>query len=102
MTKARLVKQCRAAARLAALIAAAAKKPLLKSATIQVFWFSKTVRTQDADNLLGRLKSTFDGIADAGIVANDRGITHLPPVQTKDATNPRVELVITEHTGGNA
>ncbi len=66
-----------------------------KSATAQATFFHTQNRRRDRDNLLASLKAAFDGIADAGIVADDSGITHLP-VQCKiDKDSPRVEITIT-------
>jgi len=48
----------------------------------------------DADNALATLKSLFDGLQDAGIVANDRHLTHAPVLQYTDRKNPRVEIEI--------
>lgn len=53
-------------------------------------------RRRDSDNLLAWLKSSFDGLEDAGIIANDRGLIHLPVEQvTAKAANGRREVVIT-------
>jgi len=38
----------------------------------------------------------IDGIADAGVVANDHDLTQLPAVQRIDKEHPRVEITITE------
>jgi hypothetical protein len=35
----------------------------------------------DQDNLVAHLKATLDGLADAGIVANDRDFVIMPPTQ---------------------
>lgn len=70
--------------------------PMWKMAEVQATWY--LCRHNDSDNLLAWLKSSLDGIADAGIVDNDRGFVHLPPVQiTGRAANGerKVVLVIT-------
>lgn len=69
--------------------------PRWGSATVQAHWYFKANRLHDDDNLIAWLKSTCDGIADAGIVANDRGFTHLKPIVGVDAKDPRVVLTIT-------
>ena len=38
----------------------------------------------------------WDGIADAGVVADDVGLTHEPVQMLVDRKNPRVEITITE------
>jgi crossover junction endodeoxyribonuclease RusA len=66
-----------------------------KAATVQATFYRG--RRIDADNALASLKASFDGLADAGIIANDSGLTHLPVVQvTGKATGGRrgVELRI--------
>jgi crossover junction endodeoxyribonuclease RusA len=63
-----------------------------KRATAQATFYKATKRVSDSDNLLASLKSAYDGIADAGIVANDRDLTHKPVVQLVDRANPRVEI----------
>jgi len=52
--------------------------PRWTTATCQATFRFPTRRRRDRDNLLASLKSAFDGIADAGIVANDAGLIHLP------------------------
>ena len=53
-------------------------------------------RVMDGDNLVAWLKPVFDGLQDAGIVANDSGCTILPPLHARDWDRPRVELVVWE------
>ena len=67
-----------------------------KRASARVMFFWADVRRRDPDNAMARLKSTWDGVADAGIVANDSGIWPERPEFRYDRTNPRVEIVITE------
>lgn len=95
MAKARATKQARNDAglvTLATLNTAGLRKPTWTNATCQArFYFAKRA-ARDGDNLLAWLKAYFDGVADAGLVANDAGITHLPATTDIDKTNPRVEL----------
>lgn len=65
------------------------------AATVRVRWFTRTRRRPDADNALASLKAAFDGMADAGLFANDRGLTHKPIVFAVDKANPRVEITVT-------
>ena len=95
MQKANTIKKYRWLARLLAMEQLGTARPQWKTAQVQVTWFSKTARLIDRDNILGYLKSAFDGLTDAGLLADDRDITHLPPVREKDAALPRVEITIT-------
>jgi len=48
----------------------------------------------DDDNALSCLKPYFDGLADAGIVKNDRHMKRMTPEFRVDALRPRIELRI--------
>lgn len=76
-----------------------AERPMWTAATVEATFHKPGKRSQlsDADNLIASLKAAFDGLQDAGIIANDRGLTHLPPRQLiGDAASERkVVLVIT-------
>ena len=63
-------------------------------ASTHVVYYHTMNRRRDADNYLARLKSTFDGLADAGIIRNDSGFVHYPIVFKIDKENPRVEITI--------
>lgn len=76
----------------------ACRRPRHARATVQATFYHRTARRRDGDNLLASLKAAFDGIAEAGIVANDSGMTHLPVIQKIDARRPRVEIVIVPNT----
>lgn len=54
------------------------RRPCWEKATARVTFYFSTNRRRDKDNLLAWLKSTFDGIADGGLIADDSGLTHLP------------------------
>ena len=65
-----------------------------KLAEVQSTWY--LARRNDADNLIAWLKATNDGLADAGIVDNDRGFIFMPPKQvTGKAAKGRREVVLT-------
>jgi len=64
------------------------------TADVGATFYHPTRRLRDADNLLASLKAAFDGFADAGIVSNDRALTHLPVLQLLDRNDPRVEIRI--------
>ena len=61
-----------------------------------VVWYTQTKRRPDADNALAMLKPTFDGLTDAGVLANDRDLAHNPIRFEVDRSNPRVEVTISE------
>lgn len=70
--------------------------PQWKLAHVYVYFYAKDRRgVQDGDNILASLKSAFDGIADAGIVSNDRNFVYWPIDRNIDKANPRVEITIT-------
>jgi Holliday junction resolvase RusA-like endonuclease len=65
-----------------------------RAETRAVFYFA-TNRRRDEDNAAASLKAAWDGIAAAGIVANDAGLTHRRPELRVDPERPRVELTLT-------
>lgn len=72
------------------------KKPQWKMAVVSCEAFFDVNRKRDGDNFIAAMKSTFDGLADAGIVENDSGFIHMPPVFSLDRQKPRVEITITK------
>ena len=72
------------------------EQPRWTEATIRVTWFSKTARVIDRDNIISYLKAAFDGLTDAGLLADDRDVTHLPPRREKDAAFPRVLITVSQ------
>ena len=67
----------------------------LAECRIDIVAFHKVPARRDRDNLISACKSYFDGLADAGLVKNDSGIT-LGPVRFEvDKQNPRLEMEIT-------
>ena len=77
------------------LIAARRKAPGWKRAEVQITYSAKRRRWPDPDNLLASMKASIDGMTDAGLFADDRGLVHLPPVLALDRKSPRVEITIT-------
>ena len=79
--------------------------PHWKMAEVQSTWY--LARENDPDNLVAWMKGTLDGLADAGIVGNDRGFVLMPPKQVLDPKrNGKRGLVLTiteriEPTGGD-
>lgn len=94
--KAKLTRASRKVAHLAALEALNLRRPpgWLK-ARLEVKAFFKTLNFPDPGNFMASLKSSEDGIADAGIINNDKSLWPERPTFEKDASNPRVELTIT-------
>jgi len=74
--------------------------PRWQSATVRAAWYfapakrGAALRTRDADGLISWLKAAFDSLQDAGIIANDSGLTHLPHTVAIDAKHPRVVLTV--------
>ena len=66
------------------------------SASVLVRAYFKDKRKRDKDNIQASLKAAFDGLADAGLIDNDSGLTHLPMEVLVDKKNPRIELVVTK------
>lgn len=95
--KAKAVATYRMLAKGAALVALGrARQPRWSAAAAQAVFYVKDRRRRDRDNLAASLKAGWDGIADAGVVENDAGITHLPVRIEVDAARPRVEITITQ------
>lgn len=98
-TKHRAMQVYREAAYLAAMAAIRAARPPLaglpwQTATEQATFAFRQARRRDADNLLASLKAAFDGLADAGVVIDDCGLTHRPVRQSVTREAAHVEIVI--------
>ena len=98
MAKSRATKKCRVDAGLSTRASMNARPqnypwPL---AILEPHFFFTCRRTRDSDNLSACLKACRDGIADAGLVANDCNIRNAEPVVEIDRHNPRVELHLTK------
>lgn len=72
------------------------KPPMWKAVTVRCQFTFRDKRSRDRDNLLASAKNYFDGIADAGIVANDSGMTHLP-IEIMPPNRETAGVVITIH-----
>lgn len=64
---------------------------------VQATFYWAHARRRDPDNAMGSLKAAYDGIVDAGLVADDdyKHMKRMPPVFRGDHDYPRVELTIT-------
>lgn len=94
--RAKLTRAARKAAYGAALVALASRRPpgWIK-AKLEVRAYFATLAFPDPTNFPMSLKAVIDGIADSGIIADDKGLWPERPIFRKDKTNPRVELTIT-------
>lgn len=91
--KSRCVRQHRHWAKLACMDAMNRQQvQTMVAAKVQAVFYFRTRQRRDGDNLLASMKASFDGLIDAGLLADDSAITHLPVVQRHDKANPRVEL----------
>lgn len=66
------------------------------SARVKLTFFCK--RRADGDNRLASAKAIFDGMVDAGLLADDSGLTHLPVVQRIVKGQQWVEIEIIKET----
>ena len=96
MGKASLAKRYRLVARCAAMAEHIETGPWGK-ATVQAAFHYKTKRRRDDVNHLQMLKPAYDGVVDAGLLADDDSehLTTLPATFHVDRENPRVELTFT-------
>jgi crossover junction endodeoxyribonuclease RusA len=95
--KAKAVKAYRKLAQMRALEALAMRNPpMWERATVVVIWRSTTARHPDPDNIIASLKASFDGLADAGIIENDKGLWPERPIIETKARWPEVVLQIEE------
>lgn len=94
--RAALIKRARQDAKLAGIAARydAHQRQPWDRATLAATFYVQHHQNMDEDGLMGWLKAYRDGLADAGIVTNDRGFTNAPPVLVKGAKHPRVEIEI--------
>jgi crossover junction endodeoxyribonuclease RusA len=96
-TKSRAVKAAREVARGTTTVAGGACL-MLTTARIDIRAFHTIKRRRDRDNLISSCKAYFDGLADAGLIANDSGFTFGPVVFGVDKANPRLELEVSWQT----
>lgn len=106
--KARAVKQQREDAFLAAKAAlgeAGIGPPRWPAASIQATFYKAGSRAKpsDMDGRISALKATCDGLTDAGVLSDDRGLTWLPPKELLGAAaggERKVVLLVTEIDNG--
>lgn len=94
-TKARATKAARGRAKLEAIrVLDRRPKPLWRQARYTATLYTMTGRRRDPDNFIASLKPSLDGIADAGIVRNDRDLWPERPRFERTDRFPRVEIEI--------
>lgn len=91
-----IAKQRRDAATAAMVALGTNPPPLWERAIIHATFHkpSKRAKVADADNALSSLKGSIDGVADAGILSNDRGLTWLPVEQVLHGSEPAGVVVV--------
>ena len=69
--------------------------PMWKRARLTLRWFAKQDnRIPDIDNAIASVKGAIDGLADAGVLLNDRGIEGVDVWRVTDGANPRIVLEV--------
>ena len=78
----------------AATLEAAGPQALWTKATAKVSFFFPDNRRRDADNAMASLKAAWDGMRDAGLIADDSAkvLTMEPAEFHVDGKDPRVEI----------
>ena len=100
--KARATKEARLMAEMQARRLPAYQRRAWAAAEIQTTVYLPNARKADRDNLLASCKAYFDGLTDAGVLADDRDVVHLPLQRRMCKERPRVELVIRPIDGDEA
>ena len=71
----------------------AVPEPKWETASVQITVTPPYRRRRDKDNLLASLKAAFDGAQDAGLIADDSGLTYLPiTIAEPDKANAGVQI----------
>lgn len=92
--RAKATKAARLAAWAAACEAMKGARPAWAKARVQIEAWFKTATHPDPANLVADCKAYFDGLQDAGMIANDKGLWPDRPRIGKDKGRPRLELTI--------
>lgn len=93
--KSRATKTYREQAWAAAQAAVKGVPPRWLKARMSAKAYFRTANFPDPGNLMASLKAAEDGLQDAGVITNDKGLWPERPEMFKDAENPRIELTIT-------
>lgn len=71
------------------------RAPRWSRATVTLKWYAqRSSWLPDEDNAVRSVKHHIDGMADAGVVANDREICGWDVVREVDKARPRVEITV--------
>ena len=100
MTRANAAKHYRDHAANSARIVMGTDRLLWTEATVQVTFYFRDRRRRDPDNLAASLKAAWDGLRDAGVLADDDKLTHLPLRVATDRDGPRVRVEMWETIPG--
>jgi crossover junction endodeoxyribonuclease RusA len=92
--KAAAVAAYRRTAKVAGAFVPASQRPAWSEAVAQLTFYLPDRRRRDRDNLAASMKAAFDGLVDAGILADDAGLHHEPVRMEIDRERPRVEITI--------
>lgn len=92
----RLKNECQLIAKMAANYSKPRGHKPWKEAETQIVFFRVRRGKIDQDNAINWCKAFFDGIALAGIIENDVGLTHKPVLFEVDKENPHVEITLTK------
>jgi len=94
--KAKRTKAMRERANMEARAAQGRRTRRWERATVRATFYHKDRRRRDRDNLLASCKAVFDGLADAGVIVDDAGLTHLPVECEVDKASPRLVITVAE------
>jgi crossover junction endodeoxyribonuclease RusA len=70
--------------------------PQWETSYVRIKYYSRTSHKQARDNIIASLKPAFDGIEDARVVETDEGMNFVSVERLKDASDPRVEIYISD------
>jgi len=70
-------------------------RPQWPTAKVRIRWRGKSHQTKrmDQDNAIAALKAAFDGLTDAGVWKDDKGVSVVEVTFSVDAADPRVEII---------
>lgn len=69
-------------------------RPLWESAVVRAAFYVPNLRRRDPDGLMASMKAAWDGVVDAGVLADDDKLVLYPPALILDRKNPRVEVTL--------
>jgi len=98
--KAKATKANREQVKLLCIIREVIPEEPITNALVTFHFRKKTKRKQDADNALAWLKSTIDGLVDAGVFSDDKELSYAPITQAKETSDFGVHVTIEESNDG--